>query len=213
MKKFFIILITAVLLFSATGCNTAKPENKNSNDITSQNTKTENNTSEISNNTNDNKVLVVYYSATGTTERIAKIISDSTNADVFIITPEQEYSSEDLNWNNKNSRVSIEHDNPDKRDVKLKSTHPDNFENYDTVFIGYPIWWGIAAWPVDNFVKENDFTGKNVIPFCTAASSNIGESGNLLAEKAGTGEWQQGKRFYSNSSESEITDWIESLNI
>ena len=78
---------------------------------------------------------------------------------------------------------------------------------------GYPIWWGIAAWPVDNFVKENDFTGKTVIPFCTSASSGIGDSGNLLEKMAGTGNWQTGERFRSSASDSDVAEWVESLNL
>lgn len=81
------------------------------------------------------------------------------------------------------------------------------------MFIGYPIWWGIAAWPVDAFVKANDFTGKTVVPFCTSASSGLGESGNLLKDMAGTGNWLEGKRFQSSVSESEVTDWVKSLGL
>ncbi|MGN0547770.1 MAG: flavodoxin, partial [Acutalibacteraceae bacterium] len=75
----------------------------------------------------------------------------------------------------------------------------------------YPIWWGIAAWPVDGFVEANDFTGKKVIPFCTSASSGLGESGELLKEAAGTGDWISGKRFSSGVSETEVTEWLESI--
>lgn len=75
------------------------------------------------------------------------------------------------------------------------------------------IWWGIAAWPVDNFVKENDFTGKTVIPFCTAATSGIGDSGNLLEEMTGTGDWKEGERFHGGASESDISSWIDSLGL
>ncbi len=84
---------------------------------------------------------------------------------------------------------------------------------YNTVYIGYPIWWGIAAWPVNNFVKGNDFTGKTVIPFCTSASSGIGDSGTLLAEMAGTGDWQDGQRFSSGASVSDVEDWVASLTV
>lgn len=87
----------------------------------------------------------------------------------------------------------------------------ENWESYDTVFIGYPIWWGIAAWPVDTFVKTNDFTGKTVIPFCTSASSGLGESGELLAELAGTGDWQEGIRFRSSVSGSDVQEWLDSV--
>lgn len=139
------------------------------------------------------KVLVVYYSATG--------------GDLFTIEPVEPYTSDDLNWTNSDSRVSIEHDNPDQRTVELVSTFVDNGDSYDTVFIGYPIWWGIAAWPVDGFITANDFTGKKVIPFCTSASSGLGDSGNLLAEMAGTGNWLEGERFSSGESTDTIAQW------
>lgn len=157
------------------------------------------------------KVLVVYYSASGNTEAVAKTIAETMNADIFELEPLEPYTDGDLNWSDDNSRVSKEHDNPDIRNVDLTSTTVDNWESYDTVIIGYPIWWGIAAWPVDGFVKANDFTGKTVIPFCTAASSGIGESGELLAEMAGTGTWLEGEKFRSGASTEDIQAWIESL--
>mgnify|MGYP002602846051 CR=1 FL=1 len=98
-------------------------------------------------------------------------------------------------------------------DVKLEEVTPESFSNADVVFLGYPIWWGEAAWPVNEFVKENDFTGKTVIPFCTSASSSLGDSGENLAEMAGTGEWQEGKRFSSGAAEEEIRNWIGSLDL
>ena len=121
------------------------------------------------------------------------------------------YTSADLDYNNADSRVSREHDDETLRDVALKTTTADNWADYDTVYIGYPIWWGIAAWPVDTFVKANDFTGKTVIPFCTSASSGIGESGAQLAALAGTGDWQEGQRFPSAVTQQEVTDWVKSL--
>lgn len=139
------------------------------------------------------KVLVVYYSATG--------------GDLFTIEPVEPYTSDDLNWTNSDSRVFVEHDNPDQRTVELVSTSVDNWDSYDIVFVGYPIWWGIAAWPVDGFITANDFTGKTVIPFCTSASSGLGDSGNLLAEMAGTGNWLEGERFSSGESTDTIAQW------
>ena len=100
---------------------------------------------------------------------------------MFELEPADAYTSEDLNWTNDNSRVSQEYQNEALRDVELVADTVDNWERYDTVFIGYPIWWGIAAWPVNTFVEVNDFTGKTVIPFCTSASSGLGQSGELLA--------------------------------
>ena len=146
------------------------------------------------------KVLVVYYSASGNTERVAGDIAEAAGADLFEIVPTEVYTSDDLNWRDSDSRVSREHDDEALRDVPLTSTTVENWDSYDTVFIGYPIWWGIAAWPVDNFVKANDFTGKTVIPFATSSSSGMGQSGELLAEMAGTGDWQEGQRFSSGVS-------------
>lgn len=158
-------------------------------------------------------VLVVYYSATGSTRAVAETISETLNGDLFEITPAQPYTSDDLNWNNASSRVSREHDDESLRDVELTATTVDNWDDYDTVFIGYPIWWGIAAWPVDGFVSANDFTGKTVIPFATSSSSSMGQSGELLAELAGTGNWQAGQRFSSGASASSVRAWAEGLDL
>ena len=159
------------------------------------------------------KNLVAYYSASGTTERIADYIAEEMNADVFVITPVNEYTDADLNWTDSNSRVVKEHNDPDNRHVELVQTVPDNFDSYDNVFIGYPIWWQEAAWVVDDFVTENDFTGKNVIPFCTSMSSPLGESGTKLAAMAGTGNWLEGIRFTSRSSESDVKEWARGLDL
>lgn len=159
------------------------------------------------------KTLVVYYSASGNTERVAKDIAETAGADLFEIVPTEVYTDEDLNWSNSNSRVSREHDDESLRDVPLTNTEVENWDSYDTVFIGYPIWWGIAAWPVDGFVKANDFTGKTVIPFATSASSGMGQSGILLADMAGTGDWQEDQRFSSGAGTSDVQEWVSSLGL
>lgn len=157
------------------------------------------------------KTLVVYFSAQSHTKSVAEKIAKNLDADIFEIVPEKIYTSEDLDWTDDNSRVSKEHDDESLRDVKLEKDTIDNWENYDTVLIGYPIWWGIAAWPVDSFVKANDFNGKTVIPFCTSSSSGLGQSGELLEEKANGGNWLEGQCFRSNASDSDIEKWVESL--
>lgn len=159
------------------------------------------------------KTLVVYYSAGGHTEAVAKVIADAAGADLFELEPVTPYTSDDLNYTNADSRVSKEHENEDQRKVELVSVAVDDWDSYETVLIGYPIWWGIAAWPVDSFVEENDFTGKTVIPFCTSASSGLGESGELLKEKAGTGDWQEGMRFGSGVSEEDVRSWVSGLGL
>ena len=158
-------------------------------------------------------VLVVYYSATGNTESVAGYIAQATGGDLFEITPAEPYTDEDLNWSDENSRVTREHEDESLRDVELTATTVENWDSYDTVFLGYPIWWGIAAWPVDTFVEANDFTGKTVIPFCTSSSSGLGESGQLLADLAGTGDWQEGQRFRSSASQEDVTQWVDSLGL
>ena len=157
--------------------------------------------------------LVVYFSTTGNTEQAANYIADITGGDLFELEPADPYTDEDLNWTADGSRVNQEHDDASLRDIALVANTVENWDSYDTVFIGYPIWWGIAAWPVDGFVEANDFTGKTVIPFCTSSSSGIGQSGELLAELAGTGNWQEGQRFSSGVSKADAQEWLDSLNL
>ena len=189
----------------------AQTEQSSTAEASSEAEKTADNTENTGNGSG--KTLVVYYSASGNTERVAKAAAEAAGADLFEIVPVEPYTSEDLNWTNDNSRVSREHNDESLRDVELTSTEVANWDSYDTVLIGYPIWWGIAAWPTDGFVKANDFTGKTVIPFCTAASSGIGQSGKLLADLAGTGDWQEGKRFASSASDEEVASWIGGLGL
>ena len=217
-KKIAAVLLTCIMtigLMAGCGANN-KNQSASNNDSQAASTKqlgneeadTTKNTS-----TGKGKTLVVYYSASGNTKDVSEKIAKITGADLFEIEPVEPYTDDDLDWRNNNSRVTKEHDDESLRDVKLVSTTVDNWDSYDTVYIGSPIWWGIAAWPVDNFVKDNDFTGKTVIPFCTATSSEIGDSGNLLKDMAGTGDWKEGVRFHSGASESDINSWIYSLGV
>ncbi|MDO5397289.1 MAG: flavodoxin [bacterium] len=160
------------------------------------------------------KTLVVYYSATGTTERVANYIANAADADIFELEPVDPYTSADLNYSNSQSRVVREHDNPELQDIELVSTSVPNWDEYDTVFIGYPIWWHSASWVVYNFVKDNDFTGKTVIPFSTSASS--GEVGDdIIKDMTATGDWQTGRGFRSSESRNEtlIKTWVDGLNL
>ena len=157
------------------------------------------------------KILVVYYSAQSHTKAVAEKIATNLDADIYEIIPEEIYTDSDLDWTNSDSRVSREHNDESLRNIKLKETKVNNWEEYDTVLIGYPIWWGIAAWPVNTFVKANDFNGKTVIPFCTSASSGIGQSGQLLQKETNSGNWQEGHRFSSSASDSDIQKWTDSI--
>lgn len=224
-KKFLGFLTTAVLTLGLmTGCGSQETKSTTtqaSSEITeaattAAATETEEPTQTSAGSTTDGetgKTLVVYYSASGRTKTVAETIAETAGADLFEIVPDEPYTSEDLDWTNDDSRVSREHDNESLRDVELVKVTPDNWDSYDTILIGYPIWWGIAAWPVDNFVKGNDFSGKTVIPFCTSSSSGLGQSGTLLEQMAGTGTWQEGQRFSSGASASEVQDWVNALGL
>ena len=222
MKKLTAFLLSLVLVFSLAACGSTNSTNDSSTPATSEpaTTPAEQPTTEPTESettapaeTETGKILVVYYSASGHTERVAQDIAEAAGADLFEIVPTEVYTDDDLNWTNSDSRVSREHDDESLRDVPLTTTEVENWDEYDTVFIGYPIWWGIAAWPVDNFVKNNDFTGKTVIPFATSSSSGMGQSGTLLADMAGTGDWQEGQRFSSGVSDAEVQDWVNGLGL
>ena len=225
MEKLTALLLSVVLVLSLAACGSAnKPASSTTQPETSA--PTEQPTTEPSESSSTapaesepetqpetGKTLVVYYSASGNTERVAKDIAEAAGADLFEIVPAELYTSDDLNWTNPDSRVSREHDDESLRDVPLTTTEVSDWDSYDTVFIGYPIWWGIAAWPVDTFVKNNDFNGKTVIPFATSSSSGMGQSGSLLADMAGTGDWQEGQRFSSGVSSDDVQSWVNGLGL
>lgn len=205
-----VICVVGIILFFVND-NRTLDDNNQTNGNTNTSTQTPTNRDENTTTIGDGKVLVVYFSAQNHTEAVTNQIAENLDADVFEIVPTEEYTSDDLDWTDENSRVSREHEDESLRNVELTNTTVENWDQYDTVLIGYPIWWGIAAWPVNTFVEANDFSGKTVIPFCTSSSSGLGESGELLAELAGTGDWQEGHRFTSNPSDSHIQEWTDSL--
>ena len=225
MKKLTALLLSVVLVLSLAACGSAnKPASSTTQPETSapteqpatepsESSSTAPAESEPETQPETGKTLVVYYSASGNTERVAKDIAEAAGADRFEIVPTEVYTNDDLDWTNPDSRVSREHDDESLRDVPLTTTEVPDWDSYDTVFIGYPIWWGIAAWPVDTFVKNNDFTGKTVIPFATSSSSGMGQSGSLLADMAGTGEWQEGQRFSSGASSDDVQSWVNGLGL
>ena len=160
---------------------------------------------------NHNKTIIMYYSAQNHTRNVATKIAANLNADIFEIEPAEPYTEDDLDWTASDSRVSKEHDDASLQDVALKNITVPNWDSYDTVLIGYPIWWGLSAWPVDSFVKQTDFTGKTVIPFCTSHSSGLGNSDTNLHSKTTTGNWQPGHRFSQDATDAEIKDWLQNL--
>jgi len=234
MKKLIALLLGIIMIFSLAACAGTTPDTPSGTTPSNGSQTTPNNTNDTKNpdittsgennttgttdpaGTTDTpaaggKTLVVYFSGSGNTKRVAEDIAAATGGTLFELVPVTPYTSADLSWTTAGSRVNREHDDESLRDITLVTTTPENFDEYDTVFIGYPIWWGIAAWPVNNFVKNNDFTGKTVIPFATSASSGMGQSGTLLAEMAGTGNWQEGHRFSSGASKSTVEEWVNGL--
>lgn len=214
-KKIVIGLIAAILVvtigvgvFFALRNNNDQDKNSGS---ANGDSSVEDSNSTSSNANNGGNMLVVYFSAQGHTEEVANQIASNLGADIFEITPVDAYTSDDLGWTDDNSRVSREHNDESLQNVELTTTEVPNWDSYDTVLLGYPIWWGDAAWPVNTFVENNNFDGKTVIPFCTSASSSIGQSDTRLAELAGTGNWQSGHRFSSNASTDEIKQFTDSL--
>ena len=209
MKKLTALLLSLALVLSLAACGSTTPEAPKDNTQTPTETPVQDPAAPEEPQTG--KTLVVYYSASGHTRQVAQAIADAAGADLFEVVPTEAYTSDDLNWRDTGSRVNREHEDESLRDVPLTTATVENWDSYDTVFIGYPIWWGIAAWPVNGFVKANDFTGKTVIPFATSTSSGMGQSGTLLAELAGTGDWQEGQRFSSGASAEEVQTWVNGL--
>ena len=215
MRKLTALLLSGLMVLGLAACGNSQNNNTVSNSAENSDAKeTTASTEKVSTETsNGNKILVVYYSASGNTERVAKDIADTLNADTFELVPQTPYTDADLDWTKKGSRVNNEHDDESLRDIPLVKDTVDNWDEYSTIIIGYPIWWGIAAWPVNEFVKNNDFTGKTVIPFATSASSGMGESGTLLEKMAGTGKWQEGQRFSSGVSAKDVASWADGLGL
>lgn len=156
-------------------------------------------------------ILVVYFSATGTTRGVAEKLAEGLNADLYEIVPEVPYTDADLNYNDRKSRTSVETDDPDCR-LAIAGELPD-LTFWDTVFIGYPIWWGDTPRIVSNFVENVDLTGKTVAVFFTSASSGLGSSMKHLERQSGAGTWLEGRRFTARTTAEELVNWARSLGI
>ena len=155
----------------------------------------------------EKSVLVVYFSATGTTRGIAERIASLTGADLAEIIPAEPYTAEDLSYNDRTTRATVEQNTPDAR-PEIANEIP--LDGYTTVYLGYPIWWGQAPRIMSSFVESHDFTGVTVIPFCTSGSSGAGRTGETLGEQAGTGTFLPSTRLSAGISDSDLQDWIDS---
>ena len=235
MKKIGTILLVLVMIFALAACsgNTESTEN-NGNTGSSQNAEdqsatsskagnesvessetpdsnSDNPASEPDNEPESSKILVAYFSATNNTEGVAQKLADGLGADLYEITPEQPYTDEDLDYGNSGSRSSVEMNDPSARPA-ISGTVA-NMEQYDVVFIGYPIWWGEAPRIMSTFIESYDFSGKTLVAFCTSASSGFGSSDSALRSAANGASWLDGHRFSAGASADDVLAWANGLGV
>ncbi|MBR0457370.1 MAG: flavodoxin [Firmicutes bacterium] len=208
MKKILLILLTLCMMIGLAACSGSNTSDEAAG-TDNEKASTEEQTSEVEGNDSENSTLVVYFSVTGNTRGVAEKIADITGADVYEIKAAEEYTSEDIDYDNSDSRTTHEQNDSSARPEIGSDTI--SLEGYTTIYIGYPIWWGQEPRIMDTFVESYDFDGITMIPFCTSGSSDIGQSGQNLADNAGSGSWLEGKRFAGGASEDEIRTWIDGL--
>ena len=204
IKRLLLVLLATVTMLSLAACGAKSTENE---EALPEGTVVEEKAAPASDQKTD--VLVVYFSATGTTKGIAGKIAAIEGADLYEIVPAKEYTDEDRNWHDENSRTTIEQNDPYVR-PEIENNDLD-LTVYSKIYIGYPIWWGQEPRIMDTFVESHDFGSITVIPFCTSGSSGIGESGNNLRNNAGSGNWLEGERFAGDTTEDALREWIDSL--
>ena len=157
------------------------------------------------------KKLVAYFSASGTTAAVAKILAEAAEADLYEIKPQTPYTRADLNWQDKKSRSSVEMN--DKSFRPPLADRDAHIEDYDTIFLGFPIWWYTAPTIINTFLESYDLSGKTIAPFCTSASSPLGSSATKLQDLTDSATWLEGQRFSGGASDSDVQSWVDSLNL
>lgn len=220
MKKAIVILLSLTMILGLTACgNSASKTKQPSTEDTFVESKADTESAETSTNmentdnqdAQEHKILVAYFSATGTTKGVAEHIANGLNADIYEIVPEEAYTDADLDYNDNNSRTTIEMNDPDARPAISGSV--ENMEQYDIVFIGYPIWWGEAPRIVSTFVESYDFSGKTIVPFCTSGGSDIGSSATSLEQLTNGATWLDGRRLNGSDSQDTVMEWVNSLDL
>lgn len=206
MKRLIALLAVIALTLTFVACSSNSSETAaNDKETTVQADETKENTP-AKDDSESGKSLVVYFSETGNTKGVAEKIAAVIDADTYEILAAQPYSDDDLDYNNEDSRATKEQNDKTVR-PEIGSEKLD-LSAYDTIYLGYPIWWGQAPRIMDTFVESYDFTGKTVIPFCTSGSSNIGTTGDDLGANAGSGNWLKGKRFAGGTTQAEVEEWL-----
>lgn len=220
MKKAIAILLSLTMFLGLAACgNSASQTEQPSTEDTSVESKADTESAETSTNmentdnqdAQEHKILVAYFSATGTTKGAAEHIANGLNADIYEIVPEEPYTDADLDYNDNNSRTTIEMNDPDARPVISGSV--ENLEQYDTVFIGYPIWWGEAPRIASTFMESYDFSGKTIVPFCTSGGSGIGSSASNLERLTSGATWLDGRRLNGSDSQDTVMEWVNDLGL
>lgn len=215
MKKITAILLSLLMVTGLTACS----GNTNQTEQSSTQLPPENNSSTgvldneptVPNDEKGLKILVAYFSATNTTKGVAEHIADGLNAELYEIVPEQPYTADDLDWNDNDSRSTIEMNDSSARPAIAGSV--ENMEQYDVVFIGYPIWWGEAPKIISTFMESYDFADKTIVPFCTSGGSGMGSSASNLEELTSNAKWLDGQRLNGSDSQDEIMEWVDSLEL
>jgi len=224
MKKTLSILLTLAMASTLAACGAA-PERENDASAPTQGTGAPPETPPASQpdsaapedraveeaDSGEGKILIAYFSATNNTEGIANHLAAILDADLVEIVPETPYTSDDLNYNDPSSRSSQEMDDPDARPAI--SGGVENMEQYDVIFLGYPIWWGQAPKIISTFLESYDLSGKTIVPFCTSGSSPLGSSAENLQELTDGVTWLEGHRFSGGASVSDVQSWVDSLDL
>ena len=220
MKKAIAILLSLTMILGLAACgNSASQTEQPSTEDTSVESKADTNSAENSTDmentenqdVQDHKVLVAYFSATGTTKGVAEHIANGLNADIYEIVPEDPYTDADLNYNDNNSRTTIEMNDPASRpEIAVKR---DNMKDYDTIFVGFPIWWYVAPTIINTFLESYDLSGKTIIPFATSGGSGIGKTNERLAPSCKGAKLMDGKVFKGNVGHQELAAWVEGLGL
>ena len=209
MRRIFALLIACLMIFGLTACGGGNSTESVEDSAAEAPAESSSEEAAAEDTQNASDILVVYFSATGTTKGVAEKIASITGADIYEIKPAQEYTSEDLDWNDSDSRTTHEQNDPSVRPEI--GSDPVSLDGYSTVYIGFPIWWGEEPRIMDTFVESYNFDGITMIPFCTSSSSGIGMSGKNLESNAGSGNWLDGERFGGGVSEEELQAWIDGL--
>lgn len=157
------------------------------------------------------KILVAYFSASGVTAEAAKNLAKAADADLYEIKPETPYTKADLDWTNKKSRSSVEMNDPKSRPAIAEKV--SGMDNYDTIFVGFPIWWYVAPTIINTFLESYDLSGKTVIPFATSGGSGMGKTNESLQPSCPGATLLQGKMLNGRLSEAELRKWIDGLHI